>query len=111
LKDFKHLIEGLNTNYKGMLDQRIESRGRTFVGVYYSTFTGYINRMRGYHSQKDKLSGWEKGEINSYYYVPLGSKYEMLTYSGIKEPTWGREFPVGWRDIDHDLPSNAYSTV
>ena len=40
LHDFTHLIEGLNKNYMGMLDQRIASRGRTFVGVYYSTFTG-----------------------------------------------------------------------
>jgi hypothetical protein len=111
LKDFTHLIEGLNTNYMGMLDQRIASRGRTFVGVYYSTFTGYINRMRGYHSQKDKMPGWEKGEINSYFYVPLGSKLEMRMYSGIKNPMWGREFPVGWRDIDHDLPPNAYNSA
>lgn len=40
LNDFKHLIEGLNTNFMGMLDQRIASRGRTFIGAYFSTFTG-----------------------------------------------------------------------
>jgi hypothetical protein len=44
LNDFKHLIKGLNTNYMGMLDQRIASRGRTFIGAYFSTFTGmYIS--------------------------------------------------------------------
>jgi hypothetical protein len=64
---------------------------------------GYINRMRGYHSQKDRLLGWEIGQINSYYYLPE-YKYEMRSYMSIKEPMWGREFPVGWRDIDHDLP-------
>jgi hypothetical protein len=111
LKDFNHLIEDLNTNYMGMLDQRIASRGRNFFGAYYSTFTGFINRMRGYHSQKDKLPGWKKGEIDSYFYVPLGRKSEMRMYSAIKDPMWGREFPVGWRDIDHDLPPNVYSTA
>lgn len=42
LNDFKHLFEDLNSNYMGMLDQRIASRGRTFIGAYYSTFTGKL---------------------------------------------------------------------
>jgi hypothetical protein len=68
---------------------------------------GYINRIRGYHSQKDKLAGWEKGQINSYYYVPFAFKNEMISYMSLKQPMWGREFPVSWRDIDHDLPPDA----
>ncbi len=40
LDDFQHLFKDLNKNYMGMLDQRIASRGRTFIGVFYSTFTG-----------------------------------------------------------------------
>ena len=40
LKDFPHLIEGLDVNYLGLLDQRIASRGRTFTGIFFSTFTG-----------------------------------------------------------------------
>eukprot|EP00934_Nitzschia_sp_Nitz4_P008577 Nitzschia sp. Nitz4//scaffold179_size51476//34375//36661//NITZ4_006929-RA/size51476-augustus-gene-0.1-mRNA-1//1//CDS//3329539225//8567//frame0 len=103
MSDFKHLLGDINTNYMGMLDQRVASRGRMFIGAYYSTFTGYINRMRGYHSQKDKLPGWEKGEINSYFYVPLRHKLAMKTYKSIHAPMWSREFPTGWRDIDHDL--------
>jgi hypothetical protein len=103
LHDFKDQLEDLNKNFYGMLDQRIASRGRTFVGAYYSTFTGYINRMRGYHSQKDKLPGYEKGELNSYYYMPTKHKNAMRNYHSIKAPFWAREFPAGWRDIDHDL--------
>jgi hypothetical protein len=37
LQDFKHLYEGINTNFFGMLDQRIASRGRIFIGAYFST--------------------------------------------------------------------------
>lgn len=108
LKDFKHLIKDVNANYMGMLDQRIASRGRTFVGSYFSTFTGYINRMRGYHSQMDKLPGYENGELNSYYYVPVRNKDQMRVYHAIRAPMWAREFPIGWRDIDQDLPAGAF---
>lgn len=103
LSDFLHLVPNLNKNFYGMLDQRIASRGRTFVGAYFSTFTGYINRMRGYHSQKEKLPGYETGKINSYFYVEKKHKEEMVNYYPIKGPLWSREFPVGWRDIDHDV--------
>jgi hypothetical protein len=47
---------GLNTglledpNYVGMLEQIVAAKGRIFVGTWYSTFTGYINRMRGVSS-------------------------------------------------------------
>jgi hypothetical protein len=86
----------------GMVDQLVASRGRTFVGAYFSTFTGYINRLRGYHSQKDRLLGYEMGELNSYYYVPLAMKNDLRKYTPIRPPMWSREFPVAWRDIDHD---------
>jgi len=66
--------------------------------------------MRGYHSQKEKLPGWDKGAIRSYYYVPLGNKLEMREYWPIKGPMWGREFPIGWRDIDHDLSPDAFGS-
>ena len=106
LHDFQHLIQDVNKNYFGMLDQRVASRGRTFVGAYFSSFTGYINRMRGYHSQKDKLPGYRLGALNSYYYVPEQMKDAMRVYKGIHGPTWAREFPAGWRDIDHDVDND-----
>ena len=103
LKDFLHLVPNLNKNYYGMLDQRIASRGDAFAGAYYSTFTGYIMRMRGYHTQKEKLPGWLEGTMKSYYYVEKKHKDELINYYPIKGPLWGREFPVSWRDIDHDV--------
>lgn len=83
-----------------MLDQLIASRGRTFVGTFHSTFTGYINRMRGYHAEKDKLEGYELGKINSYYFFPDRMKETMRKYEAVKGPFFAKEFPVSWRDID-----------
>jgi hypothetical protein len=103
LDDFLDHLEGVNTNFFGMLDQRVASRGRTFVGCFYSTFTGYINRMRGYHSQKDKSEGWQQGIINSWYYIPKRRIDEVREYRPIAPAMWSREFPVAWRDLNHGI--------
>jgi hypothetical protein len=47
LDDFKDLINDINTNYYGMIDQLVASRGDIFLGCWHSTFTGFIMRMRG----------------------------------------------------------------
>ena len=57
LDDFQHLISDLHSTRYGMIDQLVASKGRTFIGTFYSTFSGYINRLRGYYSQKDRLEG------------------------------------------------------
>jgi hypothetical protein len=103
MDDFKDVLKDVNTNYFGMVDQLVASRGRTFIGTFYSTFTGYINRVRGYHSQKDKAEGYDLGVINSYYDIPLGRKYEMREYRPLKQAFWSREFPIGWRDLDKGI--------
>jgi GDP-fucose protein O-fucosyltransferase len=103
MDDFKDLLEGVNTNYFGMVDQLVASRGKTFIGTYYSTFTGYINRVRGYHSEKDKAEGYELGVIHSYFDIPLANKYEMREYQPLKAALWAREFPIGWRDLDKGI--------
>lgn len=103
LDNFKHLIKDLNTNYYGMLDQLIASRSRVFFGSKYSTFSGYINRMRGYHADKQKLEGFEIGAINSYYYTPKEFKTQMRKHYPLTTPLWGSEFPVGWRGINEGI--------
>ena len=80
LDDFLHLVEGIDKHYYGMIDQLIASRGRTFFGCWFSTFSGYINRLRGYHSDKDHADGYELGVIDSYYYAPLEHKTKMRDF-------------------------------
>ncbi len=80
---------------KGMVDTIVASRGRIFVGTWFSTFTGYINRMRGYHGMTMKDS----------YFGTMRNKYEMHKYFYPSKFSYGfsREWPVGWVGIDGDL--------
>jgi hypothetical protein len=48
LKDYLDLLPGVNKNLYGMIEQLVASRGERFIGTWWSTFTGYINRMRGF---------------------------------------------------------------
>lgn len=100
LDDFMHLIPDLNTNYYGMIDQLIASRGRFFFGCWFSTFTGYINRIRGYDSEKRSLPGHEDGLIQSYYYALPEHKMKMRDYYPVKKAFYAREFPASWRNLN-----------
>ena len=49
LDDFQEYYKDLGTNYYGMLDQLVCYKSRVFIGTWFSTFSGYINRLRGTH--------------------------------------------------------------
>ena len=90
-----------------MIDQLVAAKGDVFVGTFFSTFTGYINRMRGYHAQNQKLPGYLDGFIDSYHYAPASRasmRKSMREYHAVEPPFWTREYPISWRDIDHDVP-------
>jgi hypothetical protein len=103
LDDFMDLVQGIDKNYYGMIDQLVASRGRIFFGCWFSTFTGFINRMRGYHSDKDHLEGYEMGILDSYYYAWPSSKNAMRDFWPVKQAFYAREFPASWRDIDQGI--------
>lgn len=103
LDDFSHLLKGINTNFYGMLDQLVASKGRIFFGTFFSTLSGYINRMRGYYITKHKLPGNEDGTMESYYFTPADKMLLMKKYHPVKKPIYMREFPISWRDIDKNV--------
>lgn len=110
LDDFMDLpaLKEINSNFYGMIDQIIASRGKVFSGTWFSTFTGYINRMRGYHQERaaaaSKGNEVHDGIINSYYFGKQLSKVnEMREYKPIVFPFYVREFPVSWRGINFDV--------
>ena len=41
-------MKDFNKDYYGMLEQVVAANGRQFSGAWWSTFTGYITRMRAY---------------------------------------------------------------
>lgn len=95
-------------NYYGMIDQLVASRGRLFFGCWFSTFTGYIMRIRGYHSIKDKAPGYEHGELpTTYYYVTKERLNEMHKYAPLRRNFYVREYPTSWRDIDQGIKELA----
>jgi hypothetical protein len=100
LSDYDQEIRGISSEYYGMLDQLVASRGTKMFGSWMSTFTGYINRLRGYHAQLKHLDGWNEGLIESYLYQPQWRNI-MRTYESPQRMWFGREYPIAWRDIDH----------
>ena len=69
-------------------------------------FTGYINRIRGYHADKEKRPGYEMGQIDSWYYVLEDRFDHMRDYYPVKQSFYAREFPTSWRLIDTTLETS-----
>jgi len=113
LDDFADEYTDIDKTYYGMLDQIVASKGRVFYGTWWSTLSGYVNRMRGYYITKHKLDGYKDGTMQSYYFTPQERKMVMVKYHPVKDPFYMREFPTAWKDIDDGIEDierivNAY---
>lgn len=94
LSDFVD-VAGLNDidpNYMGMIETVIASRARVFAGTWFSTFTAYIIRMRGYHGM-DMTTSW---------YGQKDRKNAMQTWVYPQQSYVSREWPLAWDGIDGD---------
>ncbi|CAB9502629.1 GDP-fucose protein O-fucosyltransferase [Seminavis robusta] len=101
LDDFIGVLgKQVNTNYYGMIDQLVASRGKVFFGCWFSTFTAYINRLRGYHADNHQEPGYKNGIVNSYYYAMEDRYDHMQQFYPVKQAFYAREFPAAWRLID-----------
>ena len=102
----------MNPEFYGMIDQLVASRGQNFFGCFLSTFTSYINRLRGYHSQLEEREGYRDGkDTSSYFYAPDDHRFQMHYYHPIKERFFAREFPTSWRMVDRDVPDVKHTDV
>ena len=92
MSDFQDLarLDQLDPNFVGMIDQVVCSRGRVFVGTYFSSFSAYIGRMRGYHGTSNKLM----------FYGQLDRMYETHSWFYPHSSYSAREYPTGWNGID-----------
>ena len=80
----------LNPNYLGMIDQVVCTRGNIFVGTWFSTFSGYITRMRGYMGKEDKTIYYGDMKHRDRFQKP-----ELPMY-----PFYMREWNISWYNID-----------
>ena len=84
LDDFLDVIPTVNTNYYGMIDQLVAYKSQVFFGTWWSTLSGYVNRMRGYYITKNKLEGYKDGSMYSYYFMPEGRVNDMRQYMPVR---------------------------
>lgn len=94
LEDFGDLVglQELDPNYLGLIEAVVAARGRQFCGTYFSSFTAYIGRLRGYYGMSEK----------NMWYGQAGHQTETHAWVDPKSSYSAREFPVGWVGIDGD---------
>ena len=84
-------LSGVNPNTVGMLEVIACSRAEVFAGTFYSSFTGYIHRLRGYHGI---------GEQSYYHSTNRVTKLRMKKSVG---HGFTREWRAGWTDDEGGL--------
>jgi hypothetical protein len=80
------VLKDVNPNVHGPVESIVCSRAAAFAGTYFSTFTGYIHRLRGFHGLAE----------TTYYHSPnklLRAKSNESMGHG-----FAREFRTGWTD-------------
>jgi hypothetical protein len=81
----------VNPNTIGMIESIVCTRAKAFAGTYYSTFTGYIHRLRGYHGL---------GEDTYYHTKQFLFNLQMKKSVG---HGFSREWRAGWTDDGGEL--------
>jgi len=101
-------------NLNGMVEQIILARARVMIGTYYSTFTGFATRMRGWFAARDGIGRQStnsregvRGGGTETYYVPRKQRY-ILEKEGLDPPqsqSWPREYRFGWEGVETTPPT------
>ena len=100
--DFAHLIkEPVPKIWIGCVESVVCTRARTFVGSRKSTFTGYIDRMRGYMRdvEQDYILDAQTRFPDEYRDAFKPSWYTLQHNFGGGFPYWGREHKEAWEGI------------
>eukprot|EP00316_Scyphosphaera_apsteinii_P012517 CAMPEP_0119316266 /NCGR_PEP_ID=MMETSP1333-20130426/39223_1 /TAXON_ID=418940 /ORGANISM="Scyphosphaera apsteinii, Strain RCC1455" /LENGTH=425 /DNA_ID=CAMNT_0007321867 /DNA_START=173 /DNA_END=1450 /DNA_ORIENTATION=- len=109
---FAALENDTEPNLIGCIEQLVCSRARVFSGTYFSTFTSYIHRLRGYMADVR-----QKGIFYNHLLFPddyrNGPKYNGARGAGslgrsgpswsvfpTGHPFWGREYVESWEDTE-----------
>lgn len=85
------ILEGTNPNVYGMVESIVCSRSKVFAGTFFSTFTGYIHRLRGYHGLGEQTYYHSNGRVTA-------PRMEKSVGHG-----FSREWRAGWTDDSGEL--------
>ncbi|KAL7545852.1 hypothetical protein ACHAWF_009205 [Thalassiosira exigua] len=87
-------LKGVNSNFYGIIDQLVASRGRTFLDDF----------TRPSLSTSFGADGGQRGKLNrSYYYTGKTEKHLYDHYFPVHTPVLSKEPPTSWRVIDKEI--------
>ena len=115
-------LKDLDPNFMGMIDTIVASRGRIFIGTWFSTFTGYIvsslhcllplTALQLHFDFNDLISitSIQQNRLRGYYGMPGSTSYYSTPERKFNTHTWvdphkvmtAREWPIAWVGIDGD---------
>ena len=79
-----------SAKFVGPIEQLVASRANTFFGTWWSTFSGYIMRIRGH-----------EGLESTSYYTLKEYRDEMTEHRTCEKRGWWREWPEMWEPEGH----------
>ena len=99
---FQNVSDALNPppdpKFVGPVEQLVASRAKIFFGTWWSTFTGYIMRIRGH-----------LGLESSSFYTMKDYRDEMTQFHACQGRGWWREWPSMWEPDGPDGPPLLWS--
>lgn len=84
-------LKDSNPNVHGMVESIVCSRSKKFAGTWFSTFSGYIHRLRGYHGLGEDTYYHSTGKVTA-------PQLEKSVGHG-----FAREWRAGWTDDEGEL--------
>ena len=101
LHDFQAEVSDLyDPNALGMVEQVVASAKpcRLFTGTFFSTFSGYVARLRAYYGHA----------ADTFFYAAPEAKHRVLhdTSDTIHAPFYNREWALAWNNIDEPWPTD-----
>ena len=88
----------LNGNELSFVDALVASQGTTFTGSWFSTYSSFIHRVRGFAGFPDNAS----------FFTAPDRWAAFQGYEPFRSPLYMREWPDAWRGIDGDADAAAY---
>jgi len=78
------------------IEQNLCALAESFVGTRFSTFSAYVNRLRGYHGCGDTRVRFTDGTHRRIKDTEGCPRFSWEPARRHGEPLWGREFREGW---------------